>query len=136
MITISHVLLSVLCYDLWFYAAHRALHTPALWRYHALHHTKQRPTAWDTYTASRVENILQGLGAWIPALWLTFTWQEVALLVLFFNARGLARHDPRTAWLVDRGHHLIHHLTPGCNYGEPWLDWLWGTSSKATPPTT
>lgn len=128
MIVLSRVLISVLCYDLWFYAAHRALHTPLLWRYHALHHTKMHPTAWDTYTASTLENMLQGLGAWFPYIWLHYTWAETLLVMILLNARGMARHDLRTAWLVDGGHHLIHHLRPGANYGERWLDRLFGTS--------
>ena len=48
----------------------------------------------------------------------------VALILI--NLRGMARHDDRSTWLIGN-HHLLHHVHPNANYGEYWLDWLFGT---------
>ena len=116
----------ILGYDLWFYGSHRLLHTPALWWIHRVHHEAVYPTWSDTHRGHWIETGVQCLGYGLPfALGWWAPWQAAAAAA-FLQLRGLARHDPRTAW-VDGGHHLVHHRSFTKNYGEPWLDWLCGT---------
>lgn len=42
-------------YDTWFYWLHRAFHTPALYRFHRLHHRSVAPTAWSNDSFTMVE---------------------------------------------------------------------------------
>lgn len=87
----------------------------------------------DTYLGHRLEGPFQGLGMFVPYLFYTYTWQETVGILVFLNIRGMMRHDKRTAWLVDGGHHLEHHRRPLCNYGEVWIDWLCGTLASRIP---
>jgi sterol desaturase/sphingolipid hydroxylase (fatty acid hydroxylase superfamily) len=123
----SKILLSILCYDIWFYISHRFLHMP--WAYrtvHHIHHALIVPTAWDTYVGHWSEGPLQSLGTFFPWVAYEYTIGDFFLILLFLNARGLMRHDERFVWLIGN-HHLLHHRYPRWNYGEYWLDWLGGT---------
>lgn len=123
----SNILLSILCYDIWFYISHRFLHMP--WAYmtiHHIHHQKIVPTAADTYEGHWSEGPLQSLGTFFPWIACEYTIGEFLLILLFLNARGMMRHDERFVWLIGN-HHLLHHRYPRWNYGEYWLDWLGGT---------
>ncbi len=116
----------ILGYDLWFYASHILLHMRLLYPLHSIHHQKVVPTLLDTYHGHWIEGPLQSLGFLVPFFWWPVsTWSSAAALV-FVNVRGMFRHDQRTSW-IDGGHHLIHHKCSRYNYGEPWLDTLFGT---------
>ena len=121
------ILLSILCYDIWFYVSHVLLHKAWVYRrIHWIHHQKIEPTALDTYEGHMLEGLLQSLGTVVPFFFMHYTWLDVVLVLIFLNARGMARHDVRMVWLVGN-HHLLHHRFPQWNYGEYWLDWLCGT---------
>src|SRR5215510_7844292 len=51
--------ISMVLYDSWFYWGHRLMHTKALYRFHAQHHTSVVPTPWsnnsDTLIGAFVE---------------------------------------------------------------------------------
>jgi lathosterol oxidase len=120
-------LLHILGYDLWFYASHRMLHLSTLWPIHKVHHERRVPTWPDTYHGHWLESPLQGLGFLLPWLLLAPAWWQSAAALLFVNARGMARHDGRTApWIGN--HHMLHHEAGAWNYGEYWLDRLFGTA--------
>ncbi len=121
----------ILCYDIWFYASHRALHWPQLWWIHQIHHEAVYPTWPDTHHGHWLESVVQCLGYGVPFICGVWSPWEAAAAAVVLQLRGLARHDPRTSW-VDGGHHLVHHRRFTKNYGEPWLDWLCGTYA---PPT-
>lgn len=124
----SAFLLHILGYDLWFYWTHRWMHATALgWSFHRHHHTVMSPTWKDTYTGHWAEGPVQSLGFCLP--WLLGIWSPWSTLAAAFvcQARGLARHDGRTTWLIGN-HHLLHHRLVGVNYGEYWMDRLWGTA--------
>ena len=122
-----HLLASVVGYDVWFYLSHLLLHTRALWWLHAEHHSSPAPLHFmDTYKGHWLEGIFQGAGLFVPFIWWSYSWMDVALLLAFVNVRGMLRHDARAVWLVG-DYHLLHHENPTKNYGEGWLDWLGGT---------
>jgi len=140
-----NILLSVFCYDIWFYASHILLHHPYFYCYHYIHHQHgdggsdstsmyisdrgERyviPTAMDTYKGHWSEGPFQGLGALVPWTFLEVSWFDFAIVLVLLNVRGMMRHDQRFVWLIGN-HHLLHHQFPRYNYGEYWLDSLFGT---------
>ena len=129
--------LAILGYDLWFYASHVMLHWPWLYRrVHRIHHERVTDLRWsDAYHGHWFESAFQGLGFLLPLLvgfgvW--DHWLEWLLALLFVNARGMARHDARlVGWIGD--HHIVHHRNPKVNYGEAWLDWVFGTQFRGGP---
>jgi sterol desaturase/sphingolipid hydroxylase (fatty acid hydroxylase superfamily) len=143
-----NILLSVFCYDLWFYVSHILLHHRYFYCYHYIHHqhggsvprgTEPRllftsdggeqyavPTALDAYTGHWSEGPFQGLGALAPWTFMEVSWFDFAIVLALLNMRGMMRHDERFVWLIGN-HHLLHHKFPRYNYGEYWLDSLFGT---------
>ena len=51
---------------------------------------------------------------------------QLLYAIVFINVRGILMHDNQFIYLVG-DHHLIHHKYYKCNYGEYWLDYLFGT---------
>ena len=122
-----HILLSILSYDIWFYISHVLLHAPPFYTYHKQHHRAIKPIFTDVYDASLVENVAQGIGMFFPYVIVRYTVVDTVIILCILNIRGLLRHDERGVALVGN-HHLLHHLEPSYNYGEPWIDSLFNTS--------
>jgi sterol desaturase/sphingolipid hydroxylase (fatty acid hydroxylase superfamily) len=128
-----HIVLSILSYDIWFYLSHIFLHR-VLFDLHRIHHAANaEELRWtDTYRSHPVEDMIQGVGAFFPFFFYTYTVVDAGIIVLFLNVRGMIRHDARLG-----GHHVLHHQHPSYNYGEYWIDWLCGTvyDNHAVPST-
>lgn len=120
------IALSILSYDVWFYLSHIILHHRAMYTYHAEHHTKPEPMFLDTYVASTVETVFQGVGTFIPCAFYTYSMSELAIVLTLLNIRGMLRHDERGVFLIGN-HHLLHHKHPHYNFGEYWIDSMCGT---------
>jgi len=123
------VIIAVMSYDIWFYFFHRLLHQPFLYAYHKKHHGNVHPTWADTFTADRLENSVSGIGVFAPYLYTQDCMQEVFIAFVLCMARGVMHHDIRFAGITGT-HHLIHHQKFKHNYGEPWIDYLMGTTYK------
>jgi sterol desaturase/sphingolipid hydroxylase (fatty acid hydroxylase superfamily) len=123
------LILHILGYDIWFYASHRLLHTKYLWSIHKIHHEKRYPTIWDTNYAHWSEGIIQSIGILLPFLLYYPNWIEFIIACVFTNMRGHARHDPRMIWLLGN-HHMLHHELGNVNYGDYYIDCLFGTCDK------
>ena len=121
------LLLHILGYDIWFYLSHILLHTNYLWKYHKIHHEIIRPKFTDTYTGHFLEGPFQSIGFLLPVIFYRIDFIQAGIALILVNLRGMMRHDDRTVWLIGN-HHLLHHLYFNCNYGEYWLDTLFGTS--------
>jgi sterol desaturase/sphingolipid hydroxylase (fatty acid hydroxylase superfamily) len=119
------IVVTILSYDIWFYISHVILHNQ-LYKYHKLHHTRPIPTYVDTYLATTVETVFQGVGILFPLAIYNFKAADFLLALFLINLRGMMAHDPRFAFLVGN-HHLLHHKYGNCNYGQYWLDSLCGT---------
>jgi lathosterol oxidase len=126
---ISEILFQIIGYDIWFYISHRILHDPKFYWIHKIHHEYKTPTWRETYHGHWIEGPFQSLGFLVPWTWMPFDWKCFLLGVLLVNARGMARHDAKTIWLIGN-HHLLHHEHFSCNYGELWLDTLCGTARE------
>ena len=123
------LILHLVGYDIWFYTSHRLLHTKYFWWIHKIHHEKRYPTIWDTNHAHWSEGMIQSLGILLPFLFYHPVWTEFIIACIFTNIRGHARHDPRQTWLIGN-HHLLHHELGNVNYGDYYMDYLFGTTDR------
>jgi len=128
--------------DLHFYACHRLLHTPWLYkRVHRAHHLSVTPTPWATYSFHWVESTL--LGSVMICSMVFFDLGAMAVLLfplvsLTLNNLGHMNYDlvpGRSTWhpLAASRRHALHHSRVGGNFGFmlPVVDWALGT---AFPP--
>lgn len=124
---IGYLLLSFLLYDTWFYWAHRAMHTKALFRFHALHHRSITPTTWsnnsDTLVGAAAE---QGYFLLLPLI-LPVPLEVLIAHKLYDQISGMISHcgyeyvaspSARKPWpLLCTSFHDQHHSNFRCNYG-------------------
>jgi sterol desaturase/sphingolipid hydroxylase (fatty acid hydroxylase superfamily) len=80
-----------------------------------------------------VESGFQGIGMFFPYAFVTYTLTDTVIVLCLLNIRGALRHDKRGIPIVG-DYHLIHHVNPSYNYGEPWLDQLCGTAAPLAAP--
>ncbi len=118
----------IFAYDCWFYVSHRILHHPLVYRnIHYIHHSidPDQMSFRDTYVGHWAESVFQSLGVFVPMM---VEWNATALLcaVVFINIKGMFRHEVRCVWIVGK-HHILHHQYRNFNYGERYLDVLFGT---------
>ena len=118
--------LYILYYDFCYYFLHRLLHTRFFYPIHKLHHKKNKIDCYDYYTVHILEIPLTSLGL-LLAIYLhnLYTYQLISSII-FINIRGIMIHDNRCIFIVGN-HHLIHHKYIKYNYGEFWLDYIFGT---------
>jgi lathosterol oxidase len=118
--------LYILYYDFCYYFLHRLLHTKLFYTIHKIHHKKYKPDFYDFYTVHILEMPLTSMGI-IFAIYLHKLYMyQLLCSILFINIRGLMSHDNRCIFIIG-DHHLIHHKYFKCNYGEYWLDYIFGT---------
>lgn len=121
------IFLHIVSYDIWFYFSHLLLHK-YLWWIHRIHHEKREPIWIDTYHGHWFESVFQSLGFFLPLIFLNVSTSSGIALV-YINIRAMLHHDRRGSWIVG-DYHLIHHKHPTINYGQPYLDFLFGTNSQ------
>lgn len=80
----------------------------------------------DTYLAHWFESIFQSLGLLIALYFIETTLMELIIVTTILNIRGMMRHDARFIPIVGN-HHLLHHKYGNYNFGEYWLDTIFGT---------
>ena len=117
--------LYILYYDFCYYFLHRLLHTRALYPIHKNHH-KYNTKYYDYYTGHLVEIPFTSLGLGVAIYLYNLYIYQFLLCVAFINIRGMLQHDKRFVFLVGE-HHLLHHKYITYNYGEYWVDYLFGT---------
>lgn len=125
--TMFTIFFHIFCYDIWFYLSHIILHNRTMYKIHKIHHGKQHTQLIysDTNVGHWFENIVSPMGIFFPII---FYIDPIGLCVSFVvvGVRALMRHDNRCSWLIGN-HHILHHKYPQYNYGEYWLDTLFGT---------
>lgn len=122
------ILLYIFFYDIWFYGTHIILHYPTNYYVHKLHHSKSYDNLeyTDTNVGSTAEIIIQPLGIFIPCIFLHWSFFDFGIASIIISIRAMMRHDHRFTWLIGN-HHLLHHKYPKYNFGEYWIDLLYGT---------
>lgn len=124
------IILYILAYDIWFYISHILLHKNKLLKYiHKKHHSPYYKSMiyLDTYVAHYLETPFQSIGIIAPLYFIEFKLNNFMCSIIFLNLRGMLRHDYRLIWLIGN-HHILHHKYPQFNFGEYWLDYIFGTN--------
>ena len=126
------ILFFIFSYDVWFYISHIILHNKSLFiKIHKYHHKIEykKMIFNDSYVAHYLEAPLQGAGIIFPLLFIEFDIYMLLYSMILINIRGMIRHDNRYIWLVGN-HHILHHKHLNCNFGEYWLDVIFGTQCR------
>ena len=124
-----HIIEHIICYDIWFYFSHIALHNPSLYWMHKKHHSVpyDQLQFTDATVASIWEHAIQPLGFVVPCLFSIYDPEAIIITIGLLTIRGGMRHDKRCVCFVG-DHHLAHHQFQRYNFGEYWLDWALGTN--------
>ena len=124
-----HILFFVVSYDIWFYLSHIILHNKNFYKLiHKKHHSIDYNIInfKDAYVGHFIEGPFQGMGTLFPLIFIKFNLYLFLYSLIIINIRGMLRHDNRFIWLIGN-HHILHHKYPEYNFGEYWLDKLFGT---------
>ena len=141
-VTVAWVVALMLLNDLWFYAAHRLLHTRWLYRHvHAVHHRSVDVNPLSSYSFHVVEAFL--LTAWIYplALLVPLPLPALGMAQVLGLANNLNSHLgyellprgwlrlPGLRWSTSATYHSLHHTRFHGNYGLMTRTWdrLFGT---------
>jgi lathosterol oxidase len=127
---VIRILLCIISYDVWFYLSHIILHNIHFYKtIHREHHRNNHDdiTYRDTYAGHFIEAPFQGMGVVFPFLFIEFNSKILLCSLFIINIKSMLNHDKRMVYLVGN-HHLLHHKYPQYNYGEYWLDKLFGTN--------
>ena len=119
--------LYILYYDFFYYFLHRLLHTQLLYKIHKIHHLKIKPKYKDYYNIDFIEIPFTSIGLFIAIYLHKIYIYQLLYSLIFINIRGMMCHDSRFIFIVGN-HHLLHHSHFKCNYGEYWLDYIFGTT--------
>ncbi len=136
----------VLLHDAYFYWAHRAMHSKALFKAtHAHHHKSRTPTPWTAYSFSAWEAVIEA--AFMPLFLLVmsllgyamagfavflFLWHMIIRNVMAHTGHEIFPagwvDNPLTDWISTTTHHDLHHSS-GHNFGFYFTFWdrLMGT---------
>jgi sterol desaturase/sphingolipid hydroxylase (fatty acid hydroxylase superfamily) len=117
--------LHIFYYDIWFYISHILLHK-YFYYIHKQHHYNLTPTFFDIYTAHWLESPIQMIGIFVPFLLGYIDYIPLICAAIYMNIRGILRHDNRGNFAFGN-HHMLHHRYIQYNYGEYWIDYLFGT---------
>jgi sterol desaturase/sphingolipid hydroxylase (fatty acid hydroxylase superfamily) len=138
----------VLLFDAYFYALHRVLHTPVLYRsVHAVHHRSTAPTVLTALAFHPLEALLI-IGFLPAAMWLLpIHLASLAIVSAFLSGSILLAHCgyevfprwwtrvPVLNWYVTPRLHDAHHVRRDCNYSATFsiFDRVFGTLRSDAP---
>lgn len=120
----------IFSHDIWFYVSHIILHNTKLYTViHKEHHgiNCNTMTFTDTYVGHFIESPFQGMGVFFPLAFTDCNTIAYLYTIIILNIRGMLRHDVNCIWLMGN-HHILHHTYSQYNFGEYWLDKLFGTN--------
>lgn len=117
--------------DVWFYTAHRILHTAYLFRFHAIHHQWHQPVSFAAFYAHPIENMLGNLFTILlafhilqPSHLLANFWIVLVITQSVLSHSGNLKIGP----LEIKATHDDHHHHYNCDYGNSlFMDRLFQT---------
>jgi len=92
-------------------------------------HHQTKPDELDYSDAHKehwVESFAKPVGLLIPCVFGQASAASLTTSAVFVYVRSMMHHDYRFVWLTGQ-HHLLHHRFPKYNFGEEWVDFLFGT---------
>jgi len=127
--------------DLVYYAWHRLCHaTPALWRFHAVHHAAPRVYVLNAFRFHPVDSAAGYVLMYAPVLLAGASLDAIALYTVFDFLFGSIQHSNLALrlgplnWVLagpelHRWHHSARARDRDANYGNTWIVWdvLFGT---------
>lgn len=113
------VLLLTVLGDLGFYAAHRAMHaSPALWRFHAVHHSSEQLDWLAAFRVHPVDQVVVKGASLVPIFGLGFSTEAVMIGALLYQWQSLLVHanvrlplGPLRYLIAGPGFHHWHHAS-------------------------
>lgn len=122
--------------DTWFYATHRIMHHPKLFKHtHAGHHRSVQPTPWASFSFDPIEAVSS---AWLlpaMALFLPIHWATALIILMLMTINSVFNHAgwevyPKhwiDGWwgrhIITASHHNLHHTRFTGNYGLYFRFW-------------
>jgi lathosterol oxidase len=125
----KYFLIYILYYDFFYYFLHRLFHTKYLYPIHKIHHSYKKLQYSNYLQIHYLEYLLSNIGLYIALYLYGLYIYQFLITICFINVRGLMEHDERFIFIVGN-HHLQHHCYIFCNYGEYWIDYVFGTVYK------
>jgi sterol desaturase/sphingolipid hydroxylase (fatty acid hydroxylase superfamily) len=133
-------LLALLLHEVYYYAMHRILHIPSLFRkVHRVHHHSKYPTPWTAFSFHPIESLL--LALIFPVQLVLIPMHPVVILVqlVFMTVSSVINHLDMEIfpawvrkWFIGGAHHSVHHSHVNFNYGLhfTFLDKWFGTNRE------
>ena len=132
---------AIIVADIGFYAAHRLFHAvPALWRFHAIHHSIEELDWLAAHRVHPVDQIIVSTVSLVPVFALGFSAPAVAILMFTYMLQSHLIHantrigfGPLRFVLASPLYHHWHHANEGTtqtsNFSAQltFMDWIFGT---------
>ena len=128
--------LNLFAQDTWFYATHRVMHHPRLFRHtHAGHHRSVQPTPWASFSFDPIEAVSSAWLLPVMALLVPIHWGVAVLILMAMTVNSVFNHAgwevyPRRwveGWwgrhVITASHHNLHHTRFTGNYGLYFRFW-------------
>ena len=132
----ASALLYLFAQDTWFYATHRAMHHPKLFKHtHAGHHRSVQPTPWASFSFDPIEAVSSAWLLPVMALFVPIHWAVAVLILMAMTINSVFNHAgwevyPRRwveGWwgrhVITASHHNLHHTKFTGNYGLYFRFW-------------
>lgn len=114
--------------EVWFYTAHRLLHTAWLFPFHTIHHKWKFPISFAAFYAHPLENLIGNLFTIITGLHIFQTSHALTHVWIFMVVtQSLLSHSGHVNLGITtlKATHDYHHNTYHCDYGNGlFMDWL------------
>jgi sterol desaturase/sphingolipid hydroxylase (fatty acid hydroxylase superfamily) len=135
------VVIATVIADLGFYLAHRAMHRiPALWRFHAIHHSSEEMDWLAAYRVHPVDQVIVKGASLVPMYALGFTAEAILIAAVIYHWQAMLVHSnirvplgPLRFLVVGPEFHHWHHANEREAYDKnfsgqlPVWDWVFRT---------
>jgi sterol desaturase/sphingolipid hydroxylase (fatty acid hydroxylase superfamily) len=131
-----HIFILIISYDIWFYITHIIFHYNSLYKYHKKHHEDKNTTYLVAFKGGKLEQISSYGSIFIYIIFSNYIdFTSLCYSSAYTTIRSIIQHEPRLLnnkiiSIFYSDHHIKHHTFFNYNYGQYWLDYLFGTLKK------